>query len=155
MKKEILNKAAEIMKHNKVDKLYHTSDGQFFLDENSANNHAIRIHGAKRDKKLNVSEIKASDVGLEIPKTEKTAEDLMKEFEVLSAEKDKAVKDLLTKKEAKVSAERDLKEAKEKQKPEKEEALKKAEAALNEAEEKVNELDERLANLEEEIDKTE
>jgi len=153
MNAKLKNKAAELMKHNKVEKLYLTSDGNFFLTKNAANNHALREHGKIREKALKVSAVKASDVGL--ADDTKSVDELMKEYEVLSEKKDAAVKEMLAKKEAKVFAEKDLKDANKEQKEAKEKSLKDAETAFKEAEKAVEKLNESLEKLEEEIDKTE
>ena len=52
-----IKEAKEIMKHNKVNKLYMTSDGTFFLTKNTANNHSLRNAGKKREKALKVETI--------------------------------------------------------------------------------------------------
>ena len=82
------NKAKEVMKFNKVEKLYHTSDGMFFIEKNSAQNHAIKEHGAKREKALKVEIVTASSLGLEGAKKSKdtskiTKEELQKQYDEL------------------------------------------------------------------------
>ncbi len=57
MKEAQIKEAQKIMKHNKVEKLYLTSDGQFFLDENPAKNHSIKEHGNSRKKALKVTTV--------------------------------------------------------------------------------------------------
>lgn len=69
-KKEI----QELLKLNRTDKLWKTEDGVYFLNENSAKNHALREHGKMREKSLKVALITAdnlpdesSDLGKEKP----------------------------------------------------------------------------------------
>jgi len=57
MNKAQKHEAQSIMKHNKVNKLFMTSDGQFFLVENSANNHAKKEHGNPRKKNLGLTKV--------------------------------------------------------------------------------------------------
>lgn len=69
MKKDQKETAKEIMKKNKVNKLYMTSDGQFFLTDNPAQNHALKEHGKARVTKLKVTEVTEAMLA-ETPKTE-------------------------------------------------------------------------------------
>jgi len=91
MKKQYTKKAIELMEFNKVDKLYHTSDGEFFLTENSANNHALREHGKMRKTALKVEEVKAEQLGLKKETgASKSKEELEAEYDILFEKTEKA-----------------------------------------------------------------
>lgn len=84
------NKVKGIMKFNEVEKLFGTSDGEFFIDKNSAQNHALRLHGTKREKALNVFTVTAEEVGVTVESYEPTKEELNKEYDELFARYEKA-----------------------------------------------------------------
>ncbi len=58
--------ARKIMSDNKVKKLYITSDGQFFLKENPAKNHSLRLHGTIRKKALTIETVTSDDLTAKI-----------------------------------------------------------------------------------------
>jgi len=63
----------ELMKRNKVETLFKTSDGNLFVSKNVAENHAWRdVNGMKREKTLLIEPIEKSD--LEKSEPEKKAE---------------------------------------------------------------------------------
>jgi len=151
MENKYKNKAIELMKHNKVDKLYYASDGNFFIDENSANNHALREHGAKRKKALKVEIVKLSDLTEvdEPDNSEPTKEELQAKYDELFEKYEKAEKLKIEKTEALKLAEQELEKAKgTESEAENIELVKKANTAFKTAETKANNLASALEDVE-------
>ena len=156
MKKGNKNRILEIMKEQKATVVFVTSDDQFFISKNHAQNHAVRKHGKLRDKPLKIEEVTAADVSIEPETSELAKEKLQGKYDELFEKHENAVNFTEGKQAAFDITKKEAEEAKGTDKEaEKNEAEKKAGIVLKGSKTKAENLAEALKEIETAIEEFE